>query len=77
MAAWGDSEDSSSKDEQKETANICFMAQGDEVSSSSSQLDSDFDVDELPKTYNELMTEFKKLHKKRKGTNLLNEKIGK
>ena len=77
MAAWGDSEDSSSEDEQKKTTNICFMAQEDEVSSSSSQLDFDFDVDELLEAYNQLMIEFKKLHKKRKETNLLNEKIGK
>ena len=26
LAAWGDNENSSSKDEQKETVNICFMA---------------------------------------------------
>ena len=32
MTAWGDSESSSSEDELKETANICFMARGDEVS---------------------------------------------
>ena len=35
MAAWGDSKDSSSKDEQKEIANICFMDREDEVHSTS------------------------------------------
>ena len=74
MAAWGDNEYSSSKDEQNKTANICFMAQGDEVFSTS-LLNSNFDIDELFDAYNELMIEFKKLHKKRKETNLLNEKI--
>ena len=40
------------------------MAQGDEVSSTS-DLNFDFDIDELLEAYNELMTKFKKLHKKR------------
>ena len=76
MVAWGNSEYSSSEDELKETANICIMARGDEVSSTS-LLNPDFDIDELFKAYNELMIKFKKLHKKRKETNLLNEKINK
>ena len=74
MAAWGDSEYSSFEDEQKETANICFMAWGDEISSTS-LLNFDFDIDELFGSYNKLIIEFKKIHKKRKETNLLNEKI--
>ena len=74
MEAWNDSEYSSSEDELKETANICFMARGDEVSSTS-LLNPDFDIDELFEAYNELMIEYKKIHKKRKETNLLNEKI--
>ena len=74
MIVWGDNEDSSSKDELKETTNICFMAQEDEVSSTS-HLNSNFNIDELLEAYNELMIEFKKLHKKEKETNLLNKKI--
>ena len=52
------------------------MARGDEVSSTS-LLNFNFDIDELFEAYNELMIEFKKLDKKRKETNLLNEKINK
>ena len=65
MVTWDDSEYSSSKDEQKETINICFMAQGDEVSSTFLS-NSDFDIDELFDTYNELMIEYKELNKKKK-----------
>ena len=74
MAAWSDSEYSSSNDEQKETANICFMVWEDEVPTTSFS-NFDFDIDELFDAYNELMIEYKKLHKKRKETNSLNKKI--
>ena len=76
MTAWGDSKYSSSEDELKEIANICFMAWGDEISSTS-LLNLDFDIDELLEAYNKLLIAFKKLHKKRKETNLLKEKINK
>ena len=72
MAAWGDSEDSSSDDENKESANIFFMAWEDEVHST---LHLDFDIEELSDVFNELMNEYKKLNKKRKETNSLNEKL--
>ena len=52
------------------------MARGDEVSSTF-LLNSDFDIDELFEAYNELIIEFKNLHKKKKETNLLNKKINK
>ena len=74
MAAWGDTEDSSSNDDQKKTINICFMTWEDEVYSTSYS-NLDIDIDELFDSYNELMVEYKKLNKKRKETNSLNEKL--
>ena len=65
MVAWGDSEDSSLDDEQKESANICFMAREDEVHSTSHS-NLDVDIDELFDSYNELMDEYKKLNKKKR-----------
>ena len=50
------------------------MAQEDEVHSTSHS-DLNIDIDELFDAYNELMVEYKKLHKKRKETNSLNEKL--
>ena len=52
------------------------MARGNEVCSTS-LLNFDFDIDQLFEAYNELMIECMKLHKKKKETNLLNEKINK
>ena len=63
MTAWGDSEESSSDDEHKERTNICLIAQEEEVHSNSHL---DFDIDELSKTFDELMHEYKKLSKKKK-----------
>ena len=74
MAAWGDSEDLSLDDEQNETVNICFMAREDEVHSTSHSY-LDVDIDELFDAFNELMDEYKKLNKKEKETNSLNEKL--
>ena len=54
MAAWGDSEESSSDDEHKESTNIYLMAREDEVHSNSPL---DFDIDELSDAFDELMNE--------------------
>ena len=50
--AWGDSGESSSDDEHKESANICLIALEDEVYSNSHL---DFDIDELSEAFDELM----------------------
>ena len=63
MAAWGDSEESSSDDEHKESANIYLMALQDELHSNSHL---DFDIDKLSDAFDELMKEYKKLSKKRR-----------
>ena len=72
MTAWGDSEESSSDDEHKESINICLMAWQDEVHSNSHL---DFDIDELSEAFDELMHEYKNLSKKRKETNLIIKKL--
>ena len=69
MATWSDSEDSTSEEEQKEVANLCFMANDDEVSAENL---SDFTFNELEEAFFELMNDFKKLKLK---NNKLNEKV--
>ena len=58
QANWNDNDSSSSEDEEmdKEVANMCFMAQADEVSNFINQ-------DELLDAFNELFLEFKKKKK--------------
>ena len=58
MVAWCNSEESSSDNEHKEGANVCLMAQKDEVHS---DLYLDFNIDELSDAFDELIKEYKKV----------------
>ena len=63
MATWSDSEDSSSEEEQKEVANLCFMANNDEVKDNS---EPEFTFEELENAFYELMHDFKKIKQENK-----------
>ncbi len=59
MVEWSESEESSSEEkDQQETAQICYMANDDEVDS---ELEYDFSVEELHDAFLELIEEHKKL----------------
>ena len=57
LATWSDSEDSSFKEEIQEEANLCLMAQEEEVISKTKY---EFTFNELHNVFNDLLDEFKK-----------------
>ena len=74
METKSDGNESSSKDEHQECTNFCLMAHGDEVNS---DFNSDPSLDELYDALDDLMLEYKKLKRKSKDTNLLNQDLSK
>ena len=74
VATWSDSEESSYEDDLQECINLCLMAHGDEVNS---DFNSDPSLDELYDGLDDLMLEYKKLKRKSKDTNLLNQDLSK
>ena len=72
MEIWNDGKESSSKDKLQKCANLCLMDHEDEVYS-----DSNFDpsLEELYDALNELMKEYKKLKRRSKKVNALNQNL--
>ena len=74
VVTWIHSEESSSKDKHQECTNLCLMAHGDEINS---DFNSDPSLEELYDALDDLMLEYKKLKRKSKETNLLNQDLSK
>ena len=72
IPTWSDSDKSSSKEEIQSVANLCLMAQDDEVTS---KLSLDFTFEELQDTFHYLMKEFGKVSLKNKDLKLKNESL--
>ena len=63
MATWSESDESSSKEDSNEQANLCFMAHENEVNT---EIPIDFTFEELHEAFYDLIDELKKLGVKNK-----------